>query len=125
MSRPLQEILTAADAVDKAAKAATALAAPNVAVLPRQSNEGNGAAHSAGENPNELIRRVAGASIEEIDRVILELQGMREMLRSEGERVSRELNGYASLNHASLTAMRVIGDSLKQWNASPVRRTNR
>jgi|SRR5665811_565319 hypothetical protein len=119
MSRPLKEILTAADAVDKAAKAAKALAAPNVAVLPRQRNEGNRGAHSAGENLNELIRRVAGASIEEIDRVILELQGVREMLRSEGERVSRELNGYASLNHASLTAMRVIGDSLKQWKAAP------
>ena len=62
----------------------------------------------------------AGASMEEIDRVILELQGVRDMLRSEGERVSRELAGYASLSHASMTAMKVIGDSLKQWKDAPI-----
>ncbi len=62
-----------------------------------------------------LIRRVADASTEEIDRIILQLQGVRDMLRNEGERVSREISKYASLNHASMTAMRVIGDSLKQW----------
>lgn len=67
------------------------------------------------QNLNELIRRVAGASIEEIDRIILELQDVRDMLRNEGERVSRNLAGYASLNHASMTAMKVVGDNLKQW----------
>jgi hypothetical protein len=53
--------------------------------------------------------------MEEIDRVILELQAVREMLRSEGERVGREIAGYASLSHAAMTAMKVIGDSLTQW----------
>lgn len=67
------------------------------------------------QNLNELVRRVAGASIEEIDRIILELQDVRDMLRNEGERVSRNLAGYASLNHASMTAMKVVGDNLKQW----------
>jgi hypothetical protein len=43
-----------------------------------------------------------------------------DMLRREGERVSRELAGYASLNHASMTAMKVIGDSLKQWKGAPL-----
>ncbi len=71
------------------------------------------------DNLNSLIRRVSGASMEEIDRVILELQGVREMLRNEGERVSREIAGYASLSHAAMTAMKVIGDSLKQWKESP------
>ena len=36
----------------------------------------------------ELLQRVAGLSIEEIDRVILELQDLRDTLRKEGERVS-------------------------------------
>ena len=67
------------------------------------------------DNLNGLIRRVSGASMEEIDRVILELQAVREMLRSEGERVGREIAGYASLSHAAMTAMKVIGDSLTQW----------
>jgi len=43
------------------------------------------------------------------------------MLRNEGERVSREVAGYASLSHAAMTAMKVIGDSLTQWKSSPNR----
>ena len=43
------------------------------------------------EKPNELIRRIAGASIEEIDRVIRELENVRDMLGAEGERLSREI----------------------------------
>jgi hypothetical protein len=84
-----------------------------------QHSEGDAGANRAAENLNALIGRVAGASIEEIDRVILELEGVRAMLRSEGERVSREIAGYASLCHASTTAMTVIGDSLKQWKVAP------
>ena len=84
----------------------------------------SGATGAAGTEPivdnlNVLIRRVSGASMEEIDRVILELQGVREMLRSEGERVGREIAGYASLSHAAMTAMKVIGDSLTQWKNAP------
>jgi hypothetical protein len=67
------------------------------------------------EQVNALVARVAEASMEEIDRVILELQGVREMLRAEGERVTRDIAGYASLSHAAITSMRVIGDSLAQW----------
>ena len=91
----------------------------------RRLRDEDAAGVPAAENGNALIRRVAGASMEEIDRVILELQGIRDMLRSEGERVSRELAGYASLSHASMTAMKVIGDSLKQWKNAPLNHSRR
>jgi hypothetical protein len=97
----------------------------DVAHLRRQRSEADAVADPAAEHLNALIRRVAGASMDEIDRVILELQGVRAMLRDEGERVSRELAGYASLNHASMTAMKVIGDSLKQWKAAPLNHSRR
>jgi len=87
----------------------------DVAFLHRQRSGVEQASEPAANHLNSLIKRVSGASMEEIDRVILELQGVREMLRSEGERVSREITGYASLNHAAMTAMKVIGDGLKQW----------
>ena len=87
----------------------------DVAFLRRQSPEADTQSEPVSDNLNGLIRRVSGASMEEIDRVILELQGVREMLRSEGERVGREIAGYASLSHAAMTAMKVIGDSLTQW----------
>jgi len=90
-----------------------------------QRSEGGAAANPAAENLNVLIGRVAGASMEEIDRVIRELQAVRTMLRNEGERVSREIAGYASLCHASMTAMTVIGDSLKQWKGAPVNKRGR
>ena len=88
---------------------------------PRQEPEpaGESAAEKVSENLNALIRRVSGASMEEIDRVILELQAVRDMLRNEGDRVTREIAGYASLSHAAITSMKVIADSLTQWKSAP------
>jgi hypothetical protein len=83
----------------------------------RQRNEGE--PDPASDNLNSLIRRVSGASMDEIDRVIGELQAVRDMLRSEGERVNREIASYASLSHAAMTAMKVIADSLTQWKNAP------
>jgi hypothetical protein len=91
----------------------------DVAFLRRQPSAVEAPPDPASNNLNSLIRRVSGASMEEIDRVILELQGVRDMLRQEGERVTREVAGYASLSHAAMTAMKVIGDSLKQWKDGP------
>ena len=88
----------------------------DVAFARRQRGEADTGIDPAADSLNTLVRRMAGASMEEIERVILELQAVRDTLRSEGERVSREISGYANLSHASITAMKVIGDNLKQWN---------
>ena len=88
----------------------------DVAFVRRQRSEADTGVDPASDSLNTLVRRMAGASMEEIERVILELQAVRDTLRSEGERVSREISGYANLSHASITAMKVIGDNLKQWN---------
>lgn len=97
----------------------------DAAFLRGQRSEAGATANPAADNLDALIGRVAGASIEEIDRVIRELQGVRTMLHNEGERVNREIAGYASLCHASMTAMTVIGDSLKKWKGAPVNRNRR
>jgi hypothetical protein len=76
--------------------------------LPRQQDG------PANDPAVELIQRVAGLSMEEIDRVILELQDLRDTLRKEGERVSHEVARYTRLNQASMTAMKSIADSLIQ-----------
>ena len=72
------------------------------------------------ENVNVMIRRMAIDSMEDIDRVIRELESVRDMLRNEGARVSREVSCYASLNHATATAMKVIAESLNQWKERPL-----
>ena len=91
----------------------------DVSFLQGQRSEVDAANCPAAENLNVLIRRVAGDSMEEIDRVIRELESVRDMMRNEGERVSREIAGYAGLSHAATTAMKVIADSIKQWKDAP------
>ncbi|MGA8088455.1 MAG: hypothetical protein WCA10_14195 [Terracidiphilus sp.] len=87
----------------------------DVSLPHRQRSEINAANGPAAENLNALIQRVAGDSMEEIDSVIRELESVRDMLRNEGGRVSREVAGYASLSQAATTAMKVFADSIKQW----------
>ena len=66
------------------------------------------------ENLNSLIERVSGATVSEIDRLISELQGIRTLLQNEGERVRREITGYAGLSQSAVATMKVIGDTLSQ-----------
>jgi predicted PilT family ATPase len=67
------------------------------------------------EGVNSLLERVAGASIEEIDRVIRELQAMRDTLYSEGDRVQREVARFANLSQTAMSSVRAIADNLSQW----------
>jgi hypothetical protein len=67
------------------------------------------------DNVNLLIERVSGQTVSEIDRVISELTAMRDMLRREGERVQRELTGYAGLSQSAMMSMKIISESLAQW----------
>jgi len=91
----------------------------DVAFLRRPQVDAGSESEPAAENVNALIRRVSGNSLEEIDRVILELRTVRDMLRTEGERVTREVAGFSSLNHAAVTSMKIIADSLSQWRNAP------
>lgn len=89
-----------------------------VALLNQQQRQVN-TANAPAEDLNALVRRVASVSLEEIDRVIRTLEGVREMMRKEGERVSREVAGYTSLSHAAVAAMKVLADSIKEWREGP------
>jgi hypothetical protein len=84
-----------------------------------QSTENGANKNSLHASLNALLGRLAEDALADIDRVIRDLENVRDMLRSEGERVNREIAGYASLNHAAATAMKVISDSMKQWKGHP------
>ena len=86
-----------------------------IAFLRQQRSHAASTNGPAAEDLNAVVRRVAGDSMEEIDRVIRALENVRDMMRNEGERVSREIAGYDSLSHAAATAMKVIADSIHQW----------
>lgn len=70
---------------------------------------------AAVQNVNMLIQRVAGASLTEIENLITELESLRDLMHNEGERVQRELAGYAQLSQAAMKSSRMIADNLAQW----------
>ena len=81
-------------------------------IPPSRYRDREAVAEPTSGHPNELLQQ-ANASIEEIDRIILELQGVRDMLRGEGERLSNEIARYATLNNITMELMRSVTDRLK------------
>jgi hypothetical protein len=70
-------------------------------------------------NIGSLLQRVAGTSVKEIDKLIAELQTLREMLHNEGARVQREIVEYATLSQAAMQSTRIIAESLTNWKKVP------
>ena len=66
-------------------------------------------------NIGALLQRVSGSSVHEIDRLISELQTLRELLESEGARVQREVAEYAHLSQSAMQSTKIIAESLAQW----------
>jgi len=66
-------------------------------------------------NVNSLIQRVAGTSLTEIENLISELESLRDLLHAEGQRVQREISGYAQLSQAAMKSTRMIADNVSQW----------
>jgi hypothetical protein len=69
-------------------------------------------------NVNSLIQRVAGTSLAEIENLIAELETLRDLLHAEGQRVQREISGYAQLSQAAMKSTRMIADNVTQWKRS-------
>ncbi|RAI45418.1 hypothetical protein [Rhodoplanes roseus] len=83
----------------------------------RRSND-TGSGEFAASNISTLVQRVAGTSLAEIENLIGELQTLRDYIASEGERVQRELAGYAQLNQAAMTSTRIIAESMSKWKTT-------
>ena len=115
--RPLETEQTAAAAtaaVEQVEGEIRAFVRRDMSLFRRRQAEGGDAAV---DNVSSVIERVSSASVGEIERVMAELANARDMLRSEGERVQREISGYASLSQTAMTSMKIIGDSLVQWKS--------
>jgi hypothetical protein len=67
---------------------------------------------------NSLVERVAGASVLEIEKLVSELQGLRDLLRRETDRVQREMTGYVHLSDAAMKSSTIIADSVSQWKSA-------
>jgi hypothetical protein len=86
----------------------------NVELLPDQPVEAGQPIDPALGELNALVRLIANDSMQEIDGVIHALEQIRQVMRDEGDRVSREIADYASLTHATVTGMKVIADTLNR-----------
>jgi hypothetical protein len=79
----------------------------------------DGAVESGVENLHSLIHRVAAVSTAEIERVIGELQAMRDRLRDAGDRAQREITAYADVSQAAMASVSAITENLARWRPSP------
>jgi hypothetical protein len=66
-------------------------------------------------NLNSLIQRVSGTSVLEIEKLIDELQTLRDYLQNEGQRVQREIAEYAHMSQAAIKSTKIVTESLAQW----------
>lgn len=72
-------------------------------------------ADAAVNNVNSLIQRVAGTSLAEIEKLIAELESLRDVLHAEGQRVQREISSYAQLSQAAMKSTKIIAENVTQW----------
>jgi len=72
---------------------------------------------------NSVLQRATATSVQEIDKLITELQAVRDMLHREAARVQREIVQYSTLTQAALQSTKTIAESLEQWRTAPDLRT--
>jgi hypothetical protein len=87
------------------------VAARNVTYLRRENSiEGEIAATTI----SNLIRRVSGSSVAEIDSLVCELAAMREHLEDERDRVQNAIIEFARLSQSSVASTNSITEALEQ-----------
>ena len=70
---------------------------------------------AGGINVPELIQRVAGGSVAEIDRLIAELTQIRDHLQREGRRVESEIAAFAQTGTAAASSIKEISQTLGRF----------
>jgi hypothetical protein len=79
------------------------------------------ASDAAVASVDTLIARVSGASVDEIDRMIAELQKLRAVLTTEGERIRREITGFAGLSQSAMTSLKIMAESIAQFSPEAIK----
>jgi hypothetical protein len=66
-----------------------------------------------------LINQISGQSVAEVDHLIDGLQGVRDRLSSDGDRLHREFAEYASFSQSIIQFTKVISDGMAFVDNSP------
>jgi methyl-accepting chemotaxis protein len=70
------------------------------------------------ENLSELLGRVSENSTSQIDDLVGDFGRLREKLRTDGERIQREVEEYRTLSQQVMQLTKVISDSMEKVRAS-------
>jgi hypothetical protein len=82
--------------------------------------QGDNSSNDATTNSlSALLRRVSGNSTREIDTLIGDLRDLREKLRSDGERIHRDIVDYAALSQQVMQLSKIISESVKRLPDAP------
>jgi hypothetical protein len=67
---------------------------------------------------NSVIDRVSSASVKEIEKLIAELENLRDFVQTEGQRVQREISGYAQMSQSAMSSTKIMVESVAKWKAA-------
>jgi hypothetical protein len=70
------------------------------------------------ENLSELLGRVSESSTGQIDNLVGDFQQLREKLRTDGERIQREIEEYKSLSEMVMQLTKTISESVEKVRGS-------
>jgi hypothetical protein len=78
----------------------------------RQTESSDG--ELSGEHLGTLLREVSKNSIGEIDSLIVELKTLHRKLRTDGDRIQRDIAEHADLSQQVMQLTKIISDSVKK-----------
>jgi len=66
-----------------------------------------------------LIDKVSATSIAEVEKLISDLETVRNYLKAEGDRIQQEMARYAHLSDTASASVKIIAERLGQWREGP------
>ena len=71
-----------------------------------------------GSDYSSLVSQISGQSVYEIDHLIEGLQGVREKLNNDGDRLHREIVQYAAFSQSIIELTKIVSDGIAVVNKS-------
>ena len=84
-----------------------------ITIKPGRQTESNDGEMS-GEHLGTLLRQISKTSIGEIDGLIVELRTLHKKLKTDGERIQRDIAEHAELSRQVMQLTTIISDSVKK-----------
>ena len=88
------------------------------AVTNREHQPPENESETVASSINSVLQRATTTSVQEIDKLITELQTLSDTLHSERARVQREIVQYSTLTRAALESTKIIGENLTQLKST-------